>query len=68
MLLDYKMYMGNGITIGLTIGIPVATVNFVLCLLPAFILRYNAPRLETMLKFAKRKQNKKEKDIKEGEE
>lgn len=64
--LDYKMFMGNGITIGLTICIPVASVNFVLSLMPALVLRYNAPRLETMLKFARRKQKAKE-DIKEEE-
>lgn len=60
MLLDYKMYMGQGITIGLTIGIPVAVVNAILCLLPAFVLRYNYPRLQVMHKFALRKAKKKE--------
>ncbi|MCR5232265.1 MAG: hypothetical protein K6B64_06435 [Acholeplasmatales bacterium] len=59
MLLDYGIYMGRGITIGLTIGIPVATVNAILCLLPAFVLRYNYPRLQVMHKFALRKQNRK---------
>ena len=62
MLLDYKMYMANGITIGLTIGIPVATVNAILCVLPAFVLRYNYPRLQVMHKFALRKKQKKEKE------
>lgn len=67
MLLDYKMYMGNGITVGLSIGIPVSIVNAILCLLPAFVLRYNYPRLQVMHKFALRKQNKK-KEIKEQNE
>ncbi len=60
MLLDYKMYMGNGMTIGLSIALPVAVVNAILCLLPAFVLRYNYPRLKVMHKFAVRKAKKKE--------
>jgi len=47
-------------TIGLSIALPVAVVNAILCLLPAFVLRYNYPRLKVMHKFAVRKAKKKE--------
>lgn len=36
-------------------ALPVAFVNMVLNLLPAFILRYNVPRLKSLLKLASRK-------------
>lgn len=36
-------------------ALPVALVNMVLNLLPAFILRYNVPRLKSLLKLASRK-------------
>ena len=39
-------------------ALPVAFVNMVLNLLPAFILRYNVPRLKSLLKIANRKRNK----------
>lgn len=57
-LLDYKLFMGNGITTGLTIGLPIAITNAILNLMPAFILRYNYPRLRALLKFAKRSEKK----------
>ena len=44
LLLDWKMYSG-GSNIWLTIGLPVAIVNAILIVLPAFILKYNLPRL-----------------------
>ena len=39
----------------LIFGVPVAVVNLFLNLMPAFILRYNVPRLRTLHKMAKRK-------------
>lgn len=66
--LDYKIFLGNGITIGLTIFLPVAVVNFFLSMMPACVLRYNAPRLEVMLKFSKRKKKAKEAKIAKEEE
>jgi hypothetical protein len=56
-LLDYKMYMGNGMTIGLSIGLPIAFINGILNLMPAFILRYNFPRLKLLLRRANRHKN-----------
>ena len=44
LLLDWKMYSGES-NIWLTIGLPVAIVNAILIVLPAFILKYNLPRL-----------------------
>lgn len=43
-LLDWKMYLGQS-NIWLTIALPIAVVNAVLIVLPAFILKYNLPRL-----------------------
>ena len=60
MLLDYHIYTESCITVGLTVALPVAIVNAILCLLPAFVLRYNYPRLQVMHKFALRKSKKKE--------
>lgn len=39
-------------------GFPVAIVNFVLSLMPLFILRYNLPKLHTLYKYNQRKQVK----------
>lgn len=39
-------------------ALPVAFVNMVLNLMPMFILRYNVPRLKSLLKLANRKKNK----------
>lgn len=44
LLLDWRMYSGES-NIWLTIGLPVAIVNAMLIVLPAFILKYNLPRL-----------------------
>ncbi len=44
LLLDYNMYT-NGSNLYLTIALPVALVNAVLILLPAFILKFNLPKL-----------------------
>ena len=43
-LLDWQMYSGNS-NIWLTIALPCAIINAILILLPAFILKYNLPRL-----------------------
>ncbi len=42
----------------LYVGIPVAIVNAVLNLLPAFILRYNLPKLFSLLRMNERRQKK----------
>ena len=39
----------------LCFGVPVALVNLILNLMPAFILRYNTPKLLTLYKFNARK-------------
>ena len=44
LFLDWKMYSGES-NIWLTIALPVAIVNAILIVLPAFILKYNLPRL-----------------------
>lgn len=46
-LLDYKMYTGWS-WMWLTIMIPVAIVNAVLIVVPAFILKYNLPKLKML--------------------
>ena len=46
-LLDYKMYTGWS-WMWLTIMIPVALVNAVLIVMPAFILKYNLPKLKML--------------------
>ena len=42
----------------LTIGLPFCIISTILNLLPIMILRYNIPRLKTLLKFAERKSNR----------
>ena len=44
LLIDYKMYLGQS-NLWLTIGLPVAIINAILIVLPAFILKFNLPRL-----------------------
>lgn len=44
LLLDYKMYAGSSM-LWLTICLPIAVINAILVLLPAFILKYNLRRL-----------------------
>ena len=43
-LLDWKMYLGQS-NIWLTIALPIAVVNAILIVLPAFVLKHNLPRL-----------------------
>ena len=43
-LLDWKMYIGQS-NIWLTIALPVAIINAILIVLPAFVLKHNLPRL-----------------------
>ena len=54
MLCDYKMYSSNS-NIFLTIGLPVALVNAVLILLPAFVLKYNLPKLIRLYEYKNKK-------------
>ena len=58
MLLDFKMYVGES-NLWLTVALPVACVNAVLILLPAFVLKYNLPKLERIQAINLKKQNKK---------
>ncbi len=59
--IDYQMWTG-GNNVGLTIGLPVAIVNMILIVLPAFILKWNLPMLKNIYKNnLKREQRKKEK-------
>ena len=48
LLLDYRIYLGTTNFIFLTIGLPVAIVNAILILLPAFILKNNLYRLDNI--------------------
>lgn len=60
-LMDWKMYTGQS-NLWLTIGLPVAIINAILIVLPAFILKYNLPTLVRIynnnLEKEKRKLNK----------
>ena len=56
--IDYQMFIDFSKPIGLTIGLPVAVVNAILIVLPAFILRYNLPRLKTLHKLNLRSKKK----------
>ena len=44
LLLDWRMYSGQS-NIWLTIALPVAVINAILIVLPAFVLKHNLPRL-----------------------
>ena len=57
LLCDYKMYSGNSILF-LTIALPVAIVNAILIVLPAFILKYNLPKLIRLYEFKKRQKER----------
>ena len=57
MLCDYKMYSGDSILF-LTIALPVALVNAVLIVLPAFVLKYNLPKLIRLYEFKKKQKEK----------
>lgn len=50
LLLDYRIYLGTTNFIFLTIGLPVAIINGILILLPAFILKNNLYRLRNIYK------------------
>ena len=52
LFIDYNMF--NNSLVWLTIGLPVAVVNAILIVLPAFILRYNLPRLKILIKINNR--------------
>ena len=56
MLCDYNIYLGRMTNIWLTIGLPVAVVNAILIVLPAFILKYNLPKLVHLYERNKRKE------------
>ena len=58
-LLDYKMYTGWS-WMWLTIMIPVAIVNAILIVLPAFILKYNLPKLKMLWDINMKNKKKKE--------
>ena len=62
-LMDFKMYTGWS-WMWLTIMIPVATVNAILIVLPAFILKYNIPKLKMLWDI--NMQNKKRREEQEG--
>ena len=47
---DYKMYSGSS-NLFLTVALPIAIVNAVLILLPAFILKNNLPKLIRLYEF-----------------
>ena len=55
--MDYRIFLGENVTLGLVVGLPIAFINGILNLLPAFVLRYNYPRLKALLKMANRKKN-----------
>lgn len=48
-LFDFKMYFGQG-NIFWTIAIPLALVNAILIVAPAFVLKYNLPKLDKLLR------------------
>ena len=54
MLLDIKMYSGNS-NLWLTVLLPVAIVNAILIVLPAFILKYNLPKLVRLYEMSNKK-------------
>lgn len=60
-LLDVKMYYSQS-WIWLTIMLPVAIINSILIVLPAFILRYNIPKLKMLYDINKKNREKKEQE------
>lgn len=56
LLADFKMYGGNS-NLWICVGLPVAITNAILIVLPAFILKYNLPKLIRLLEFNKNKIN-----------
>ena len=57
LLLDVWMYTGPS-SIWLTIALPVAVVNAILILLPAFVLKYNLPKLQRLYQVSLAKKKK----------
>ena len=57
LLLDVWMYTGPS-NIWLTIALPVAVVNAILILLPAFVLKYNLPKLQRLYQVSLAKKKK----------
>ena len=55
MLLDFKMYTGNS-NLWLFVALPVAIVNAILIVLPAFILKYNLPKLVRLYEISIKKE------------
>ena len=55
MLLDFKMYTGNS-NLWLFVAMPVAIVNAILIVLPAFILKYNLPKLVRLYEISIKKE------------
>ena len=53
LLFDFGMYSGIS-NLWLTVAIPVAVVNAVLILLPAFILKYNLPKIVRLYELRKK--------------
>lgn len=60
-LLDYKMYTGWS-WMWLTIMLPVAIVNAILIVLPAFILKYNLPKLKILWDINMKNKKKREEE------
>lgn len=54
LLLDFKMYSGES-NIWLTVCLPVAIVNAILIVLPAFVLKYNLGKLIRLYEISARK-------------
>lgn len=52
----------------LFIGVPVAIVNLLLNLMAACVLRYNTPKLQTLRKYARRKENQAKQDVESEED
>ena len=57
LLCDYKMYYSHSVLF-LTIALPVAIVNAVLIVLPAFVLKYNLPKLIRLYEFKKKQKER----------
>ena len=55
MLLDFKMYTGQS-NLWLSVALPVAIVNAILIVLPAFILKYNLPKLVRLYEISIKKE------------
>ena len=55
MLFDFKMYTGNS-NLWLCVEMPVAIVNAILIVLPAFILKYNLPKLVRLYEISIKKE------------